>query len=97
MPPKEKLTADNFLLQFQDEPENFIEICHFGIKPVSIQTALTLGLLTKIIINPDCCKGKYPHINVVDKTVNTLLTECTNENNKIMENYSRLCAYTQFS
>ena len=69
MPPKE--TANNFLLQFQDEPENFIGKCHFGIKPVGIQTALTLGLLTKIIINPDCCKGKYPHINVVDKSMNT--------------------------
>ena len=100
MTPKKKCTVNNFHLQFQDEPENFIGICHFGIKAVGIQTALTLGLLTKIIINPNCCKGKHPCINVVDKSVNTLLKECTDENNdKIIENYSRLyvCAYTQFS
>ena len=61
-----------FLLQFQDETNRFIDIYHFRIEPASFQTPLTLELLSKTIINPDCCKGKYPYVNVVNEMVNEL-------------------------
>ena len=50
--------SDNFLLQFQNEANRYIDIYHFGIEPMGFQTPLTLELLSKGIINPDCCKGK---------------------------------------
>ena len=49
--------ADNFLLQFQDEANRFSDIYHFGREPAGFQTPLTLELLAKTIINPDCCKA----------------------------------------
>ena len=53
-------------MKFQDEDKRFINIYHFGIEPMGFQTPLTQELLLKIIINPDCCEGKYPHVNVVN-------------------------------
>ena len=52
-------------MKFQDEDKRFINIYHFGIEPMGFQTPLTLELLSKTIINPDCCEGKYPRVNVV--------------------------------
>ena len=66
-------------MQFQDEDNRFINICHFGIEPTGFQTPLTLQLLSKTIINPDCCEGKYPHVNVVDESVNKLFETCSSE------------------
>ena len=59
-------------MQFQDEDKRFVNIYHFGIEPTDFQTPLTLELLPKTIINPDCCEGKYPHVNVVNESVNKL-------------------------
>ena len=86
---KKKHIADDFLLKFQDEDKRFINIYHFGIEPTGFQTPLTLELLSKTIINPDCCKGKYPHVNVVNESVNKLFEtwqqgetkQLTNSNN----------------
>ena len=69
--------TNNFLLQFQDEANRFIDIYHFGIEPAGFQTPLTLELLSKTIINPDCCKGKCPHVNMVNKLVNDLFETCS--------------------
>ena len=69
---KKNHIADNFLLKFQDEDKRFVNIYHFGIEPTGFQTPLTLELLPKTIINPDCCEGKYPHVNVVNESVNKL-------------------------
>ena len=62
---KKMHVSNKFLLQFQDEANRYIDIYHFGIEPVGFQTPSTLELLSKTIINPDCCKGKYPHVNMV--------------------------------
>ena len=51
----------------------------FGIEPAGFQTPLTLGLLSKTIINPDCCEGKYPRVNVVNESVNKLFETCSSE------------------
>ena len=103
IPSKKMHVADNFLLQFQDEANRFIDIYHFGIKPASFQTPLTLELLSKTIINPNCCKGKYPHMNVVNEMVNELFETCSREekqnNLQIVKAYNNLyvCVYTEFS
>ena len=76
---KRKHIADKFLLQFQDENKRFINIYHFGIEPKGFQTPLTLELLSKTIINLDCCKGKYPHVNMVNESVNKLFETCSSE------------------
>ena len=95
--------SDNFLLQFQDEVNRYIDIYHFGIEPVGFQTPLTLELLSKTIINPDYCKGKYAHVNMIDESVNELFETCTSEekqnNLQIVKTYNNLyaCAYTKFS
>ena len=95
--------ADNFLLQFKDEANRFIDIYHFGTEPAGFQTPLTLELLSKTIINPDCCKGKYPHVNVVNELVNELLETCSSEekqyNLQIIKACNNLyaCVYTKFS
>ena len=100
---KKKHVADNFLLKFQDEDKRFVNIYHFGIEPMGFQTALTLGLLSKTIINPDCCEGKYPRVNVVNESVNKLFEACGREekqnNLQIVTTYSNhyACAYTKFS
>ena len=100
---KKKHVADYFLLKFQDEDKRFINIYHFGIEPMGFQTPLTLELLSKIIINPDSCKGKYPHVNVVNESVNKLFETCSSKekqnNLQILKTYSNLyaCAYTKFS
>ena len=99
---KKKHVADNFLLKFQDEDKRFINIYHFGIEPTGFQTALTLELLSKTIINPDCCEGKYPRVNVVNESVNKLFEACGREekqnNLQIVTTYSNYyaCAYTKF-
>ena len=100
---KKMHVADNFLLQFQDEANRFIDIYHFGIEPTGFQTPLTLELLSKTIINPDCCEGKYPHMNVVNELVNELFETCSSEekqnNLQIVRAYNNLyaCMYTKFS
>ena len=76
---KKKHVADNFLLQFQDEDKRFVNIYHFGIEPTGFQTPLTLELLSKTIINPHCCEGKYPHVNMVNESFNTLFETCNSE------------------
>ena len=94
--------ANNFLLQFQDEANRFIDIYHFG-KPAGFQIPLTLELLSKTIINSDCCKGKYPHVNIVNESVNELFETCCSEekqnNLQTVKSYNNLyaCAYTKFS
>ena len=75
--PFRKMLSDNFLLQFQDEDKRFINIYHFEIEPMGFQTPLTLELLSKTIINPDCCEGKYPCVNVVNESVNKLFEACS--------------------
>ena len=76
---KKKHVVNNFLLKFQDEDKRFVNIYHFRIEPMGFQTPLTLELLSKTIINPDCCKGKYPHVNVVNESVNKLFETCSSE------------------
>ena len=98
---KKKHTADNFLLKFQDEDKRFVNIYNFGIEPTDFQTPLTLELLSKTIINPDCCKGKYPHVNMVNESVNKLFETCSSEekqnNLQIVKTYSNLYAvHTQY-
>ena len=89
-------------MKFQDEDKRFVNIYHFGIEPMGFQTPLTLELLSKIIINPDCCKGKYPRVNVVNELGNKLFETCGSEekqnNLQIVTTYSNLyaCAYTNF-
>ena len=46
---------------------------------MGFQTPLTLELFSKTIINPDCCEGKYPHVNVVNELVNKLFETCGSE------------------
>ena len=100
---KKKHVADNFLLKFQDEDKRFINIHHFGIEPMGFQTPLSLELLPKTIINPDCCEGKYPHMNMVNESVNKLFETCGSEekqnNLQIVTTYSNhyACVYTKFS
>ena len=100
---KKKHVPNNFLLQFQDEDKRFVNIYHFGIELTGFQTPLTLELLSKTIINPDCCEGKYPCVNVVNESVNKLFETCSSEekqnNLQIVKTYSNLyaCAYTKFS
>ena len=100
---KKMHVANKFLLQFQDEANRFIDIYHFGIEPAGFQTPLTLKLPSKIIINPDCCKGKYPHMNMVNELVNKLFETCSSKekqnNLQIVKAYNNLyaCAYTKFS
>ena len=95
--------ADNLFLQFQDEANRIIDIYHFGIEPAGFQTPLTLELLSKTIINPDCYEGKYPHVNMVNESVNELFETCSSEekqnNLQIVKAYNNLyaCAYTKFS
>ena len=95
--------ANNFLLQFQDEANRFVDIYHFGIKPAGFQTPLTLELLSKTIINPDSCEGKYPCVNMVNEAVNKLFETCSKEekqdNLQIVKLYNNLyaCTYTKFS
>ena len=90
-------------MQFQDEANRYIDIYHFGIEPVGFQTSLTLELLSKTIINPDSCKGKYLCVNMVDESVNKLFETCSSEekqnNLQIVKMYNDLyaCAYTKFS
>ena len=90
-------------MQFQDEANRYIDIYHFGIEPAGFQTPLTLELLSKTIINPDCCKGKYPSVNVVNESVNKLFETCCSEekqnNLQIVKTYNNLYAfaYTKFS
>ena len=97
---KKKHIADNFLLKFQDEDKRFINIYHFGIEPI---TPLTLELLSKTIINPDCCEGKYPHVKVVNELINKLFETCSSGEKQnylqIVKAYGNLyaCAYTKFS
>ena len=99
----EKKHIDNFLLKFQDEDKRFVNIYHFGIETMGFQTPLTLELLSKTIINPDCCEGKYPHVNVVNESVNKLFETCGSEekqnNLQIVTTYSNhyACVYTKFS
>ena len=69
-------------MQFQDEASRYIDIYHFGIEPVGFQTPLTLELLSKTIINPDCCKGKYPRVNMVAESVNKLFEHVAVRRNK---------------
>ena len=103
MPSKKMHVSNKFLLQFQDEANIYIDIYHFGIEPVGFQTPLTLELLSKTIINPECCKGKYPHVKVVAESVNKLFETCSSEekqnNLQMAETYNNLyaCAYTKFS
>ena len=100
---KKKHIANNFLLKFQDEDKRFINIYHFGIEPMGFQTPLTLELLSKTIINPDCCEGKYPCVNMVNESLNKLFETCGSEekqnNLQIVTTYSNhyACAYTKFS
>ena len=100
---KKKHIADNFLLKFQDEDKRFVNIYHFGIEPTGFKTPLTLELLSKTIINPDCCEGKYPHVNMVNELVNKLFETCGSKekqnNLQIVTTYSNhyACAYTKFS
>ena len=100
---KKKHIADNFLLKFQDEDKRFINIYHFGIEPMGFHTPLTLELLSKTSINPDCCKGRYPHVNMVIESVNKLFETCSSKekqnNLQIVKTYSNLyaCVYTKFS
>ena len=100
---KKKHIANNFLLKFQCEDKRSINIYHFGIEPMGFQTPLTLELLSKTIINPDCCEVKYPHVNMVNESVNKLFETCSSEekqnNLQIVKTYSNLyaCAYTKFS
>ena len=100
---KKKHVTNNFLLKFQDEDKRFINIYHFGIEPTGFQTPLTLELLSKTIINPDCCQGKYPRVNVVNELVNKLFETCGSEekqnNLQIVTTYRNLyaCVYTKFS
>ena len=95
--------VDKFLLQFQDEVNRFIDIYHFGIEPAGFQTPLKLELLSKTIINPDCCEGKYPHMNMVNESVSKLFETCSSKekqnNLQIIKAYNNLyaCAYTKFS
>ena len=95
--------ADNFLLQFQDEANRFIDIYHFGIEPAGFQTPLSLELLSKTIINPHYCKDKYPCMNMVNEMVNELFETSSREgkqnNLQIVKAYNNLyaCAYTKFS
>ena len=90
-------------MQFQDEDKRFINIYYFGIEPMGFQTSLTLESLSKTIINPDCCEGKYPHVNVVNESVNKLFETCSSKEKKnnlqIVKTYSNLyaSAYTKFS
>ena len=76
---KKKHIDDYFLLKFQDEYKRFINIYHFGIEPMGFQTPLTLELFLKTIINPDCCKGKYPHVNIVNELINKFFETCSSE------------------
>ena len=100
---KKKHITNNFLLKFQDEDKRFINIYHFGIEPMGFQTLLTLELLSKTIINPDCCEGKYPRVNMVNESVNKLFETCGSEekqnNLQIVTTYSNhyACAYTKVS
>ena len=88
-------------MQFQDEDKRFINIYHFGIEPTGFQTPITLELLSKTIINPDCCEGKYPCVNVVNESVNKLLETCSSKekqnNLQIVKTDSNLydCVYTK--
>ena len=90
-------------MQFQDEEKRFVNMYHFGIEPTGFKTSLTLELLSKTIINPDCCEGKYPHVNMVNESVNKLFETCSSEekqnNLQIVKTYSNFyaCAYTIFS
>ena len=94
---KKKHVTNNFLLKFQDEDKKFVNIYYFGIEPTGFQTPLTLELLSKTIINPDCCEGKYPHVNVVNELVNKLCETCGSEekqnNLQIVTTYSNPYAY----
>ena len=99
---KKKHVADNFLLKFQDEDKRFVNIYHFGIEPMGFHTPVTLELLSKTIINPDCCEGKYPRVNVVNELVKLFETCGSKEkqnNLQIVTTYSNhyACAYTKFS
>ena len=91
--------ANNFLLQFQDEANRFIDIYHFGIEPAGFQTPLTLEFLSKTIINPDCCEDKYPHVIVVNELFKTCSSEGKQNNLPIGKAYNNLfaCAYTKIS
>ena len=82
--------ADNFLLKFQDEDKRFVNIYHFGIEPTGFQTPLTLELLSKTIINPDCCEGKYPRVNMVNESVNKLFETCSSEKQKQLTNSNNI-------
>ena len=42
---QKKQVVDNFLLKFQDEDKRFINIYHFGIEQLSIQTAVKANTL----------------------------------------------------
>ena len=90
-------------MQFQDEANRYIDIYHFGRELVGFQTPLTLELLSKTIINPDCGKGKYPRVNMVAELVNKVFETCSSEekqnNLQMVEMYNNLyaCAYTKFS
>ena len=90
-------------MKFQDEDKRFVNIYHFGIEPMGFQTPLTLELLSKTIINPDCCEGKYPHVNMINELVNKLFETCGSKekqnNLQIVTKYSNhyACAYTKFS
>ena len=91
--------ADNFLLQFQDEANRFIDTYHFGIEPAGFQIPLTLELLSKTVINPDRCKGKYPCMNVVNELFETCSSKEKQNNLQIVKAYNNLyaCMYTKFS
>ena len=60
-------------------------------------------MLSKTIINPDCYEGKYPHVNVVNESVNKLFETCGSEekqnNLQIVTTYNNhyACVYTKFS
>ena len=79
---KKKHVTNNFLLNFQDEDKRFVNICNFGIEPMGFQTPLTLELLSKTIINPNCCEGKYPRVNVVNESVTSCLKHVAARRNK---------------
>ena len=70
---------------------------------MGFQTTLTLKLLSKTIINPDCCEGKYPHVNMVNESVIKLFETCGSEekqnNLQIVTTYSNLyaCVNTKLS
>ena len=53
---KKMHVSDNFLLQFQDEANRYINIYHFGIEPSGFQTPLTLNCFQKQLLTQTAAK-----------------------------------------